>query len=420
MAQDKNEDIHEDINTIITEQSGGKQISDGGYGCVYYPALNCDGTEMNSRMYISKLQRNNYAGKNEINISKLIMKIPLYKDFFVPVQSSCVVNRTQLKAGIIDTCEPLKDSKGDSILLMKMDFIEGDTLYNYLASIASPKKLIHKIIYTYNYLTQSLSLLLKHNIIHYDLKSPNVMFSSVKNIPYIIDFGLSISMADVYAGKRYLKDYFYVYAPDYYIWCPEIHLLSYIANVNSDALTLDEIAAVCKEVVAKNSTFTKIYSSKDIREYANSLVVYYKEVFTSLNSDTQEFTKFLITTYDTWDNYSLSIMYLKILLLLKGTHSKKNGFVYLFSQLLVQNLSYDPKSRLNLIKLDEYMLIEMYQYNGETGTTNTPNSVDTTSYINAFMHFLKNVSSNHNNIKNSLQLQEREIVTLSKTIERNN
>ena len=35
---------------------GGKMLASGGYGCVFSPAIDCDGTMLESKKYVSKLQ----------------------------------------------------------------------------------------------------------------------------------------------------------------------------------------------------------------------------------------------------------------------------------------------------------------------------------------------------------------------------
>ena len=405
-----------DYNII---KNGGEKISEGGYGCVYHPALRCDGSEMSNRKYISKLQINDYAGKNEIKISELIKKIQYYKDFFVPILSHCKINKTEMTNGMIEKCEPLKNKKGLDVLLMKMDYINGDTLYNYLASIESPKQLIHEIIHTYNYLTESVSMLLKHGIIHYDLKSPNIMYSNTKHIPYIIDFGLSIDIKKAFSNKQKLKETFYVYAPDYYIWCPEIHMLNYMMNV-SDTLNVVIIKSICNDVVKYNNVFNRIYNDNEIKVHLDALTKYYVDLFTSLDEDSEAFMEFLLGTYDSWDNYSLSLMYLNILLLLKKNRKKSakdSYFIKLFSQLLVHNVSFNPKERYNILKLDEYMLTEMYQHKNQHDDGKRIEN-KTEKYIDGFMEFLQEVSTNHDDIQKSLRLEEEEIVRVSKSIER--
>ena len=77
------------MNTI---QEGGKLISEGGYGCVYYPHLDCSLKESttNKDEYISKVQRYNDAAKNEINIGNIVKTIKNYKNFFAPIIDSSI------------------------------------------------------------------------------------------------------------------------------------------------------------------------------------------------------------------------------------------------------------------------------------------------------------------------------------------
>ena len=69
-------------------------LSQGGYGCVYHPAITCNGTAESSKKHVSKLQRKDWAAKNEIEIGKLVKKIKNYSAFFFRLkflltQNSC-------------------------------------------------------------------------------------------------------------------------------------------------------------------------------------------------------------------------------------------------------------------------------------------------------------------------------------------
>ena len=35
---------------------GGKLLAEGGYGCVFTPGINCDGSIMKTKKYVSKIQ----------------------------------------------------------------------------------------------------------------------------------------------------------------------------------------------------------------------------------------------------------------------------------------------------------------------------------------------------------------------------
>ena len=44
---------------------GGSLLSQGGYGCVFTPSINCQGIE-HSKDFISKIQKNDFSARNEI------------------------------------------------------------------------------------------------------------------------------------------------------------------------------------------------------------------------------------------------------------------------------------------------------------------------------------------------------------------
>ena len=56
---------------------GGKKIAEGGYGCVYYPALKNDGNENNDESIITKLMEYNHSTKNELHIGSIKIDVEL-------------------------------------------------------------------------------------------------------------------------------------------------------------------------------------------------------------------------------------------------------------------------------------------------------------------------------------------------------
>jgi hypothetical protein len=56
----------------------------------------------------------------------------------------------------------------------------------------------------------------------------------------------------------------------------------------------------------------------------------------------------MATTFETWDNYALSIVFLRILIGLHKTVKINNKFIILFMKLLFRNISLDVSTRLSL------------------------------------------------------------------------
>ena len=72
----------ENYNTQNKTMKGGKLLAEGGYGCVFLLGINCDGTSMTSKKYVSKIQRLNNSAKNEIEIGKIIQEINGFNNHF--------------------------------------------------------------------------------------------------------------------------------------------------------------------------------------------------------------------------------------------------------------------------------------------------------------------------------------------------
>ena len=61
------------INMSIFIMKGGELIDEGGYGCVFHPAINEKGEDMKTLQLVSKLQKYNTIAINEIEIKNCIM-----------------------------------------------------------------------------------------------------------------------------------------------------------------------------------------------------------------------------------------------------------------------------------------------------------------------------------------------------------
>ena len=57
------------------KKKGGKAIGSGGYGCVFYPALKCEGSTDREKNKISKLMPDDYAIQEYEEITRLKPKL---------------------------------------------------------------------------------------------------------------------------------------------------------------------------------------------------------------------------------------------------------------------------------------------------------------------------------------------------------
>ena len=123
----------DDIRKSDEEQS--KMIAKGVYGCIYYPAMSCNGVMEDSDKYVTKVQIDDQYSKNEIDISEKVKKIPFYDYHFAPILSSCSLKLSEIDKGIIKECHNVITGKQSRYIYMKIKHIDGGTLFDHLSDV---------------------------------------------------------------------------------------------------------------------------------------------------------------------------------------------------------------------------------------------------------------------------------------------
>lgn len=326
-------------------------IGQGSYGCVFKPNINDKGkTEQNSK-YISKLQLSGDTLENEINIGKKIQSITDYEEHFSPILEKYPIELKQIEKEqpeLLD-CEITNDLKDDTtIFLDKIKYVGKNSLQNYLSIMkrGEPKKFLELFLETNIILLESLERLNKIGIIHNDLKEDNIICRNEDGRPILIDFGLSMdneymflsnnnSILNIFTQNTntekttkntnteekssQLNNYFFKYEPSYEIWCIDIVIINYILNVlkKEEMSSPIKMNIIIEDYIKKNKIFEKkeeqqeyLFNEEEKNKFKRDLI----EEFTKDISQTWEnLLKTLLTYQKTWDNYALSIIYLKLL-----------------------------------------------------------------------------------------------------------
>ena len=321
-----------------------KLLSEGGFGCLYYPGLKCSGASGKSLKRTTKLQRDNGSSDNEYHISNIIKTIPNYKFFFSPVLDVCPVSIVKIKKSLLDKCNVVKDDKSDKSIkhvLMGLEYVK-NTPFETIISSSSSKDIIKIILENFAYLLNSISLLVEKKIVHYDLKLQNILFEKATKTPIIIDFGISMKIDEIDMDN--LKEYFYVFAPDYYLWPLEAHLLSYYASKKMVHITSADVDLITKRIVGENYALY-FFDEESVRVYEAETNKYLTQ-FIGLEPELAVIQ--LIKSYKTWDLFALSILYLDIMQMLFESGFNDNKILGSFYNLLWQNIQPNPANRLGL------------------------------------------------------------------------
>jgi len=365
-----------------------KLLSQGGFGCVYYPGIRCtkpkDDSDVDDDMskYVSKLQRANFNSINEANIGLRVKQNSLYKYFFLPVVSECPVKMasfSKTNEDLVSKCEVIKDID-KAYTLMKIPYANNKPIIEEIFDeIRNKKHVVVSMLESYTHLLKGVQIMIDMDVVHFDLKSDNVLYDSDMNHANIIDFGLSIPI-DKLPNKNdddtkyyeLMKEYFYLYAPEYYVWPIEVHVINYLLHELEEGEDVSGIAErIAEEYVATNKglqMFSKSFVD-DFREACNRRVLDALDVARSDSLATRKrgIIDGLIKSYDTWDNYAISIIYLRYVHLLFASGFPENQFYIQFSQLLLRNIHPDPTMRFSIADTRQ-RLYELFYLNEDADT----------------------------------------------------
>jgi len=377
----------ENMENMIGEQNGGNVLSEGAYGCVFMPRVGCDGKQTDDKKYISKIQVYDETANNEIEISKKVNNnIDTVKMMFAPVEETCNIDINKIEDGTKEECNILKKTN-KKYINMKIRFVDKLIFFDYMKQ-ETDHNIFNVFLDNYNYLLVSISKLVDNNIIHMDLKGNNIMMDTGKNIPIIIDFGLSIDMnkltshnnsmihmdenrenlstLNIMIDNKYLKQSFYVYGPDYFVWAPEIHYINYLVNVN-DTPDKEEIKGICNSIIDGIIVLKRLYNEDFIDKMKIVLYNYYLRFH---NKPKDECINILLSYSNSWDKYSLSMIFLRILsyIILNNNTSSlteyNSKFIKSFSKILLYNIHPNPSKRYsmekNIDQINKYIYYKSY------------------------------------------------------------
>jgi len=322
-----------------------KLIGEGTYGCVFYPGINCKGT-IDTPNYVTKLQKNANSIKNEWAISQRITKLAGYKQFFAPIIKQCRVHITkEREREEVQKCRVLKDhTPNDTYVSNKMRYVGDLTLGKYLKNRNTS---INEYWRTHKHILKGLALLSANSIIHYDLKENNIMYDEKIDNPIIIDFGLSIALNKLNA-TTYRRAPFVFDSYDY--WCIDITVCSYIFSVieygraRTQKITEPELHTIINTFIygkkgdQKHGSFTVSAITSNIAQFEQRYWDYFRPY---VGMTWWHLYEHLVQFSDTWDNYSVAMIYLFAIDHMHKVHPTK----------------YDTMRRIYAGKYEQYMSV---------------------------------------------------------------
>jgi hypothetical protein len=322
--------------------------------------------DISSRPLIKRFVSLDFLGTNEINITnKIKSSLPQIWDkhfyLFDAIET--------MKLGALDDdvyhLQSFRAVKDDGSALTwykprQLVYMDG-----YLWSLSCSRKYILFLLDFYRRLLINIDLLVASGIIHNNIGFKSIVIDSNVETPILTNFRFGLDTST----KSNLTHFFIQYAPERLQWPLEIHLLCYLQTNKLNGLSYHNIELVVKSVLEENS-YLKTFGPKIVDEYLESGINYFSKY---VNKSVDWIVSDMLQYAATWDNYALSICYLKIVIDLYSNSSTKNNgkkskFLIQFMRLLVTNIHSNPLKRLSVkdttnkfaLLMDECSLDDLY------------------------------------------------------------
>lgn len=308
--------------------------------CVYY-FFSQQRHNVKKKKNIYKTAAFDFFVENELtNRAKLLM-VEDRKTRFYLCEDFSHLKMAEVDTEIDSEFINIRNNKSNPSILLVFDDMQLTYLKDYLKNL-TPTKYISTIIYFYKYLLHTLSLLVSSHLFHNHLLFDSIVVSE-EGYPLITHFSLSIdymrSNMDTYF-KRFILDY----DPGFTEMPLEMHLVSYLLTNKLNSLSSYNIESVINEFVENNSIL-KTFGTDVVSSYKQEALEYYKKY---VNQPYLYILTDILQYAHTWDNYALSILFLRILIGLYHTINIKNKFIIYFMKLLVGNIHLAPFKRFTI------------------------------------------------------------------------
>lgn len=317
-------------------------VGKGTYGCIFYPRITVcekDNEDMDSRQYITKIQRIEKENMYEITIGEQIKKIPQYEYFFAPVIKHCTINREIIDYNLVKVCKIMQTDFGEldqskQYTSNTIRYTGENTIWGHLNTLKeNPKQWYRKLVNIHIHLLSAISKLVENKIIHFDLKQTNIMYDDIQNVPIIIDFGISRDMTSVLSQDSKMKTatastsianiselkkiFFSIESYDY--WCIDIYIISIIVSDNwlRNRVKLYQVKQILRTFFT--TAIRSIISDAERIAFHNKYIQFFQE-YIDRELTWTDVLHDLLRSYNTWDNYSLATLCLLLI-----ENAKKSG-----------------------------------------------------------------------------------------------
>ncbi len=304
--------------------------------CVFYFFKDSEPTSKNRTSKIHKLVYNDFYIQNELTNQQKLIKLSNQSDYFYLCDNVSKLQITELHDD--DICINQENMYSDNTILL--EFKDRNLIYlkDYLKNLSSSTKYILAIIQSYRQLLQGIHLLVEHQICHNHIRFDSIMVADTDFILSNFSVSIDYSRKDM---SQYIKLFLLDYDPAYMEWAIELHILSYILTNKIHSLSEYDIDIVITEFISYH-TILNTFGPTVVSSYKQDGIQYFNKY---VNQSYEYVVADIVQYAHTWDNYALSILFLRILIGIHKSIKIPNKFIIYFMKLLVGNLHLNPLKR---------------------------------------------------------------------------
>lgn len=290
-----------------------------------------------------KIIKNYEECVNEIKISEKIKQIPYFFLHFSPIKNSKMLNVSEIDENILELSEIAE--KKYYVLLLKED-LHYSSFSHFFNTLSNPREKVLELFDSYTYLLKSIHVLNSNKIVYFDINDEKIGYNKKKQ-PLLKNFSESFCINDDFS-QRFNK-----YTPETYSLPLETHIITFLKDGSREKKSISQvnIEEICKDFIVKNQAL-RGFPSEFIKTFYKSLVLQGLS-FSIINQSRENIVEKMIKYSVTWDNYSLSALFLPIVTKIRENLEKPNTFFDGFSQLLLLNMDPNPEKRLTTLKTIE-------------------------------------------------------------------
>jgi len=293
------------------------------------------------KKYIRSVKKYDFFCKNEIRISENIKTIYNYFLYFQPIVKCKLVELSNTDTNSFEEKNRYMLTIYEDEYSPIKDLISS---FNYeISNRLNIKIYVMRIINSLQYVFYSLSLLYSKNIVHCNIIPLKIRYKD--NIILLRDFSNSFNIDEINDNNIFLYEIFKKYDPKNVYMPLEFHLICFMIEYNMESISQDNINTITNDYFKNinQCSFSGYYERFLVKEDINYLKNF-------INKSRNVIINQMLYYSQSWDNYSISIIYLQILFFIEKIIGFQNIFVDNVSRLLIGNISMHPGKRNNINK----------------------------------------------------------------------